>query len=63
MTAVTVMSPETNPISESAVIREKALDRIKWSIDRTHDLGATILCGPFHSAHAHFSKRPAQDEE
>lgn len=63
MTAVTVMSPETNPISESAEVREKALDRIKWSIDRAHDLGATILCGPFHSAHAHFAKRPAQDEE
>lgn len=63
MTAVTVMSPETNPISESAEVRKKALDRIKWSIDRTHDLGATILCGPFHSAHAHFAKRPAQDEE
>ena len=26
MTAVTVMSPETNPISESAEVREKALD-------------------------------------
>lgn len=63
MTAVTVVSPETNPISELASVREKALERIKWSIDRASDLGATILCGPFHSAHAHFSKQPAQDEE
>ncbi|MPR34136.1 sugar phosphate isomerase/epimerase family protein [Salmonirosea aquatica] len=63
MTGVTVVSPDTNPISESASVREKALERIKWTIDRTHDLGARILCGPFHSAHAHFSKRPAQDEE
>ncbi len=47
MTGVTVVSPDTNPISESALCGRKRLDRIKWTIDRTHDLGAHILCGPF----------------
>lgn len=63
LTAVTVMGVDTNPINESAAIRAKALDRLKWSIDRTHDLGGTILCGPFHSAHAHFVQRPPSEEE
>ena len=63
VTAVTVVSPAENPISESAATRAKGLDRIKWSIDRAHDLNASILCGPFHSAHAHFAAHPALDEE
>lgn len=63
VTAVTVVSPEANPISESAGVRQKALDRLKWSIDRAFDLNARILCGPFHSAHAHFLGHPALDEE
>ncbi len=53
----------TNPISDSAVIRAKALDRIKWAIDRAHELNAKIICGPFHSAHASFSQKPPQDQE
>ena len=63
VTAVTVLGKEEAPISEDAAIRAKALDRIKWAIDRTHDLNATILCGPFHSAHAHFAKRAPEDWE
>lgn len=63
VTAVTVVSPDANPISESASVRSKGLDRIKWSIDRTHDLNASVLCGPFHSAHAHFAAHPALPEE
>lgn len=63
MTAVTVVGPDTNPISDSAAIRAKGLDRIKWSIDRAHELNATILCGPFHSAHAHFAQHPPQEQE
>ena len=62
-TAVTVVSPEANPISESAAVRAKGLERIKWAIDRSHDLGSQVLCGPFHSAHAHFvAHEPFEDE-
>jgi D-psicose/D-tagatose/L-ribulose 3-epimerase len=63
VTAVTVVSPETNPISDNANIRAKGLDRIKWSIDRAFDLNAHILCGPFHSAHTHFVGHEALEEE
>src|SRR5688572_28542321 len=62
-TAVTVLDKETNPVDSSATVRAKSLDRIKWDIDRTHDMRARVLCGPFHSDHAHFSRRPPQERE
>ncbi|MGC3946498.1 MAG: sugar phosphate isomerase/epimerase family protein [Chryseolinea sp.] len=62
-TAVTVVDKDTNPVDSSAAVRAKALDRIKWVIDRAHDMRATVLCGPFHSAHATFSRQAPQEEE
>ena len=63
VTAVFVLGKDENPISGSAEIREKAVDRIKWAIDRAHDLNATVICGPFHSAHTVFSHQSPQEEE
>jgi D-psicose/D-tagatose/L-ribulose 3-epimerase len=63
VTAVTVVGKDESPISEDAGVRAKALDRIKWMIDRTYDLNSKLLCGPFHSAHAHFAKRAPEDWE
>ncbi|MEJ7677345.1 MAG: sugar phosphate isomerase/epimerase family protein [Segetibacter sp.] len=63
VTTVFVVGKEENPISEVAVVRAKALDRIKWAIDRAYDLNAKILCGPFHSAHAHFAQHAPEDME
>lgn len=63
VTTVFVMGKDENPVSESAAIRAKALDRMKWAIDRAHDLNATLMCGPFHSAHAIFTKRAPEDLE
>ncbi len=63
VTAVTVVSTNENPISQDAAIRTKALHRIKWAIDRAHDLNASILCGPFHSAHGHLAKRAPEPWE
>src|SRR5689334_20071752 len=56
-TAVTVVDKDTNPVDPSPAVRQKALDRIKWVIDRAHDMHATVLCGPFHSAHATFTRQ------
>ena len=63
VTTVTVVNPETNPISSEAKIRAKGLDKIKWAIDRNYDLGSHLLCGPIHSAHAHFVGHEALEEE
>ena len=63
VTAVFVVNKEENPIDPSATVRAKALDRIKWAVDRCHDLNATILCGPFHSAFATFAQHAPEEQE
>lgn len=63
VTTVFVLGKEENPISEIGAVRAKALDRIKWAIDRTYELNAKILSGPFHSAHAHFAQHAPEDQE
>ena len=54
-TAVTVCSPEHNPISPDATIRAAALTRLKLAIDCCAAAGSTHLCGPIHSALGEFS--------
>ncbi|HMP02385.1 MAG TPA: sugar phosphate isomerase/epimerase family protein [Gemmatales bacterium] len=62
-TAVTVMTPEANPISPDAKVRQAASDRLKWAIQCCAALGASILCGPIHSALGVFSGTgPTADE-
>lgn len=62
-TCVFVLGKDENPISEIAAVRSKALDRIKWAIDRAHDMQARVICGPFHSAHAIFAHHAPEDRE
>ncbi|EKB49461.1 sugar phosphate isomerase/epimerase family protein [Cecembia lonarensis] len=63
VTTVSVLSPEENLISADAAVRQKGLEKIKWIIDRSHDLGSQVLCGPIHSAFATFSKAAPQEIE
>ena len=62
-TCVTVTGPDTNPASESAQVREQAVTHLKECIDRAHAMGATLICGPIHSAFATFSRREPQPDE
>jgi len=63
-TAVTSLSPETNPISPDKEIRDAALDRLKWAINMSAALGSEVICGPFHSAFKTFAGRgPTGDEK
>ncbi len=62
-TAVTVMAAETSPISPDAAIRQAAVDRLKWVLDRSAEFGAEVLCGPLHSPLGLFSgTAPTRDE-
>lgn len=63
VTTVSVVGKEENPISDAAAVRAKGLERLKWMIDRAHDLEAKILCGPLHSAHAVFAQHAPEDQE
>jgi len=61
---VTVMNPDTNPISPDAAIRAKAGERLKWAIDMNHILGSHAMCGPYHSPLGVFSGAgPTGDEK
>jgi D-psicose/D-tagatose/L-ribulose 3-epimerase len=63
-TAVTSLSPETNPISPDSAIRDAAFERLKWAINMTAALGGEVMCGPYHSAFKTFSGRgPTEDEK
>lgn len=62
-TCVVVVGPDENPASESAKIREQAVDFLKGVIDRAHAMNASVLCGPFHSAFATFTRREPQPDE
>nr|WP_231746589.1 sugar phosphate isomerase/epimerase [Maioricimonas rarisocia] len=62
-TAVTVCTPEENPISPDGDVREAGLNRLKQAIDMCAASGATHLCGPIHSALGEFSGRGGTDEE
>ncbi len=62
-TSVTVVGPDENPASESASVRRQAVAHLKGVVDRAHAMGATVICGPFHSAFATFSKREPQPAE
>ena len=63
ITCVTIVGADANPISPDKAIRAKAVDVLKWNIDRTVDCGATLLCGPFHSAFATFTRADIHPDE
>jgi D-psicose/D-tagatose/L-ribulose 3-epimerase len=55
-TVVTIMpSLDKDPLSSDGATRKAALDHAKWFIDCSAALGATIVGGPIHSVHGHFT--------
>ena len=62
-TAVFVLGEDENPVSASAAVRAKSIDRLKWAIDQGAAMNATIIAGPFHSAHGIFTRQAPADEE
>jgi D-psicose/D-tagatose/L-ribulose 3-epimerase len=62
-TCVYVLNEDENLISKEKSIRRNGLDRIKWAIDRAHELNSKVICGPFHSAFATFAQHAPTEEE
>jgi D-psicose/D-tagatose/L-ribulose 3-epimerase len=62
-TAVTVMSPETNPISPDPKIRSAAVTYLDRVMECGQAFGCEILCGPIHSAIGVFSGDGPTDDE
>ena len=62
-TAVTVMTPEANPISPDPAIRQAAVNHLDRVLECGQAFGCEILCGPIHSAIGVFSGNgPTEDE-
>ncbi|REK15527.1 MAG: sugar phosphate isomerase/epimerase [Planctomycetota bacterium] len=62
-TAVTVRTPEDNPISPDAKIRAAAVEANKLVLESCQAAGCQTLCGPYHSALGEFTgKGPSPDE-
>src|SRR5665213_1385631 len=47
-TALTVMPPGTNPVSDDDKQRAAGMDHIAWALDTAHAMGAEMLVGPIH---------------
>jgi D-psicose/D-tagatose/L-ribulose 3-epimerase len=62
-TAVTVMTPDTNPISPDPVIREAAVKHLDRVMECGQAFGCEVLCGPVHSAIGVFSGDGPTDDE
>lgn len=62
-TAVTIRTPDDNPISPDAAVRRKGIEGTQRVLDCCAAAGATTLVGPFHSALGHFSGRSRTDDE
>jgi D-psicose/D-tagatose/L-ribulose 3-epimerase len=62
-TAVGVMPGGHDPISADAAMRRAGQDHLDWLVDCAGELGAEVLCGPFHQPLGVFSGRgPTADE-
>jgi len=62
-TAVTSLSEETNIASPDKAVREAGFEQLKWAIDVAQAAGVEVICGPFHSAFAYFSRIPPTSDE
>lgn len=62
-TCVTSIFEDGNPASSDPTIRAKAVQQMKWRIDMGKELGAEVICGPYHSAFAYFSGGPPTADE
>jgi D-psicose/D-tagatose/L-ribulose 3-epimerase len=62
-TAVTVMGPQSNPISSDPKVRDAAVEHLDRVMECGQQFGCEILCGPIHSAIGVFSGTgPTEDE-
>ncbi len=63
VTAVASLAPEENIASPDQKTREAGLDKLKWSIDVGAAANVEVICGPFHSSFAYFTRQPPTQEE
>ncbi|MRI00541.1 TIM barrel protein [Kriegella sp. EG-1] len=63
VTAVAALAPEENIASPNESYRAAGLDKLKWSIDMAAASNVEVICGPFHSTFAYFTRQPPTIDE
>lgn len=63
VTAVASLTPEENIASPDLKVRNAGLDKLKWSIDMGAAANMEVICGPFHSSFAYFTRQPPTQDE
>lgn len=63
LTAVTSLEASQNIASPNKSTRQAGLEKIKWAIDMAQAANAGLICGPFHSAFAYFTRVPPTESE
>ena len=63
VTAVASLAPEENIASPDLKTRTTGLDKLKWSIDMSAAANVEVMCGPFHSSFAYFTRQPPTLDE
>ncbi|MFH6604405.1 sugar phosphate isomerase/epimerase family protein [Maribacter algicola] len=63
VTAVAALAPDENIASPNKNYRAAGLDKLKWSIDMSAAAHVEVICGPFHSTFAYFTRQPPTLEE
>lgn len=63
VTAVASLASEENIASPEANIRAAGLEKLKWSIDVAQAANVEVICGPFHSSFAYFTRQPPTENE
>lgn len=62
-TCMAMCSEDANPVSEDPVVRQAAVDYMKWLIECVHELGAPLVCGPMYQTIGVFSGDGPTDVE
>lgn len=63
VTAVASLAPEENIASPDQKVREAGFEKLKWSIDVGKAANVEVICGPFHSTFAYFTRQPPTEDE
>jgi D-psicose/D-tagatose/L-ribulose 3-epimerase len=63
VTSLTSLSPEENIVNPDKKIQQAGVDKIKWAIDLSNELGSELLCGPFHSSFKVMTDLPPSSDE
>jgi D-psicose/D-tagatose/L-ribulose 3-epimerase len=63
VTSLTSLSPEENIVNPDKKIQQAGVDKIKWAIDLSCELGSELLCGPFHSSFKVMTDLPPSSDE